>query len=163
MIPLVKIMVLLVHLSLCLGAGLTIFQTSQPPVRVEFHQASANPSPGLIEATYPPTNTKVYIFPEAIIANKDILEASVRGGVPGIGKGGERKEFYGIHISFTKEAGERMAKFTSQHIGEMLAILIDGKVISVVTIQQEMHDKVQLVGAISKEEAERIAHALNRK
>jgi thioredoxin 1 len=156
MVSLIKTTVMLFISTACLGQVFTSFQTSQPQIKVEFHRAEFNPGEGLIEVTAPYRNEKVYIYPKAIITNKDIIEASV---VEGTGVGVRPHKV--LSMTFTKEAAERMTKLTALHIGESLALLIDGKVVSVARIAQEIHDKAQVPAEISKEEAKRIAETFN--
>jgi thioredoxin 1 len=158
MVSLIKTIVILFISTACSGQVFASFQTSQPQIRVEIHRAESNPGKGLIEVAAPDRDEKVYMYTEAIITNKDIIEASAADGL-GIGV----RPYQVLNMTFTKEAAERMAKVSELHHGKPLVILIDGKVISAPTIYGKVYDKVQITTDISKEEAERIAKALNSK
>jgi len=69
---------------------------------------------------------------------------------------------WGVQFAFTETGGQAMVDFTGSHIGEPLAILIDGEVLSTPIIQSEFGAEGGLLqGNFSQEEAERLALQLN--
>jgi protein-export membrane protein, SecD/SecF family len=67
-----------------------------------------------------------------------------------------------VGLEFTKEGGELFAKITKEHIGEPLAVLLDGKVLSNPVIQGEITGgKAQITGTFTAEEAKALVRNLN--
>lgn len=62
---------------------------------------------------------------------------------------------YFLKLIFTEEGSNQFARITSNHIGEQLAIIIDGKLVSTPTIQEEINDGSCIIsGNFTKKEAE---------
>ncbi|MBS1253151.1 MAG: Protein translocase subunit SecD [Anaerolineales bacterium] len=59
-------------------------------------------------------------------------------------------------VSFTlkSEGSERFFKYTSDHVGEFLSIVLDGEVISSATIREPIRDQGQITGNFTREEAQ---------
>lgn len=67
-----------------------------------------------------------------------------------------------VGLEFNKEGGELFAKITREHKKEILAILLDGKVISTPVIVDEISDgKAQITGSFTPEEARDLVRNLN--
>jgi preprotein translocase subunit SecD len=66
-----------------------------------------------------------------------------------------------VTIDFTDAAANRFADFTGSHLGQRLAILVDGKLLSAPTIQSRIGRSCMITGSFSKDETHRIAAALN--
>lgn len=67
-----------------------------------------------------------------------------------------------ISIEFKDEGRELLARLTREHKGEILAIVLDGEVLSTPVIQDEITDgKAQITGSFSPEEARDLARNLN--
>jgi SecD/SecF fusion protein len=66
-----------------------------------------------------------------------------------------------LEIRFTKDGAERFRKLTAAHVGRQLAIVVDGQIESVPTIQDEIASgALQFRGTFSIEEAQRLATGL---
>lgn len=66
-----------------------------------------------------------------------------------------------VGMVFDKEGSELFAKITKEHVGEQLAILLDGVVITAPTIQGEiLGGKAQITGQYSVQEANQLARSL---
>ncbi|MFQ5592485.1 MAG: hypothetical protein ACE5HE_15110 [Phycisphaerae bacterium] len=94
----------------------------------------------------------VYVAPDSVISERDIVSARVvenRQGRPAVG------------VTFSEEAGARFERFTDAHIGEHLAILIDGELLTAATIRSKLGRRALIVGDFTLERAEEIAAALN--
>lgn len=69
---------------------------------------------------------------------------------------------YGVQFDFTEAGGQTMVAFTRSHVGEPLAIVIDGEILSTPIIQGEFGaDGGLLQGNFSEEDANRLALQLN--
>jgi len=67
-----------------------------------------------------------------------------------------------IGLEFNKEGADLFAEITKQHVGEILAIILDGKIIQRPVIQEEIRDgKAQITGTYTAQEAKEIVRNLN--
>jgi protein-export membrane protein SecD len=62
-----------------------------------------------------------------------------------------------VRVVFSPEAGERFRRFTAAHVGDRLAIVLDGEVVSAPSIQGEIGREALISGEFSAEEAEDLA------
>ena len=146
---------LLILLTVCLGQGSVLSQAPDRSTRVEFRWAEAAPGKGLAQVRVPKTGERLYLHREVVITNEDIIEAQPL-------EDPDTKGGYKVSLVFTKQAAERMAKAAQQRTGRRLAVLLDGKVISAPFVSGSIYDKAAITGQITKDEAERIAEALNQ-
>jgi preprotein translocase subunit SecD len=65
-----------------------------------------------------------------------------------------------VRFLLTGEGGRRFAAFTRTHVGERLAVVLDGKVQEVATIQEEIRDEGRITGAFSEQQAKDLAMVL---
>jgi preprotein translocase subunit SecD len=65
-----------------------------------------------------------------------------------------------IRFNLTGEGGKRFAAFTGSHVGDRLAVVLDNKVESVATIQEQIHDEGRITGNFSEQEAKDLAMVL---
>ena len=65
-----------------------------------------------------------------------------------------------VNFTLTGEGGRRFAAFTGSHVGEKLAVVLDGRVKSVATIQEQIHDQGRITGAFSPQETQDLALTL---
>lgn len=127
----------------------------QAQIRFELRRAEREPARDLVEAAVERSGEKVYLYKEVLLTNSDIVEARV---VEGFTVGD-----FSIDVTFTREASERVANATAQHIGKPVAILFDGKVVSAPILRDRLSDRAQISGSFKKEEAERVANGINGK
>ncbi|HRR28223.1 MAG TPA: protein translocase subunit SecD [Victivallales bacterium] len=82
----------------------------------------------------------------------------------GIVDAGPRVDQYGqryIFLSFNAEGAKNFAKVTSENVGRLLAIVLDGKLYSAPQIKQPiLGGEAQITGNFSREEAQNISNAL---
>src|ERR1700689_1205323 len=62
-----------------------------------------------------------------------------------------------VSFTLTGEGGRRFASFTGAHVGDNLAVVLDNKVQSVATIQEQIHDQGRITGSFSEEETRNLA------
>ncbi len=60
-------------------------------------------------------------------------------------------------FTLTAEAGKRFQRYTEAHIGDRSAIVVDGEILSVPTIQDVIRDSGEIRGARTRQEAEDLA------
>jgi preprotein translocase subunit SecD len=65
-----------------------------------------------------------------------------------------------IRFLLTGEGGRRFAAFTGAHVGDKLAVVLDKRVESVATIQEQIHDEGRITGRFSEQEARDLAMVL---
>jgi preprotein translocase subunit SecD len=129
-------------------------QDEKPKVTVEFRLAEKKPADGLTEVKIEGTDEKVYLHKKAEATNADIAKASA---------GVDNALGPCIDILFTDAGAKKMQTVSEKHRGKMMAIVIDGKVVSAPTIQAKFSDKCQITGKYTKEEAEKLAKAISGK
>jgi preprotein translocase subunit SecD len=65
-----------------------------------------------------------------------------------------------VNFTLTGEGGRRFAAFTGSHVGDKLAVVLDGRVKSVATIQEQIHDTGRITGSFTPEETADLALTL---
>ncbi len=65
-----------------------------------------------------------------------------------------------VNFTLTGDGGRRFAAFTGSHVGDKLAVVLDNKVKSVATIQEQIHDQGRITGSFSPEETQDLALTL---
>ncbi len=62
-----------------------------------------------------------------------------------------------VSFELDSDGGRRMSRFTRDHLGEIMAIALDGKIISAPVVQAAIADQGQISGQFSQAEAESLA------
>jgi preprotein translocase subunit SecD len=65
-----------------------------------------------------------------------------------------------VNFLLTAEGGRRFFNFTSAHVREYLAVVLDNKVQEVATINEPIHDQVRISGSFTEEQAKDLAMVL---
>jgi preprotein translocase subunit SecD len=65
-----------------------------------------------------------------------------------------------VNFTLTNEGGRRFAAFTGEHVGDNLAVVLDGKVQEVAVIKEQIHDRGNIEGRFSEQEAKDLAMIL---
>jgi preprotein translocase subunit SecD len=65
-----------------------------------------------------------------------------------------------VNFILTGEGGRRFAAFTGAHVGDKLAVVLDNRVKSVATIQEQIHDQGRITGSFSEQETRDLALTL---
>jgi preprotein translocase subunit SecD len=125
---------------------------SAAAVRFEVRLAETTPSSDRHEAVVAASSRRIYLDEQAIVTNADIASAVV---VPG-----DSSSEFSVEVTFTPEAADKMRRATEDHIGEPLAILIDGRVALAPVIRSAIDTSAVITGHYSQTEAERIAAGL---
>jgi preprotein translocase subunit SecD len=124
---------------------------AKPRIKLEFRRAESKAADGLTEKTVEGSKTKVYLHKTADATNEDVAQASVAT---------DDQERPTIEITFTKQGARKIAKLTEEHKGKLLAIVIDGRVISAPIIRDPFSERAVITGTFSKEEAEKLARSI---
>ncbi len=124
----------------------------QAAVRFEVRLAEERPGPGLREVKVVGSNRSVYLHDEVIVSNSDIAVARVMQG-PG------RWE-YAVGIEFNASGAEKMRAATGNHIGQPLAVLLDGQVAMAPTLRSPIDASARITGNFTRSQAERIVKGI---
>ncbi len=65
-----------------------------------------------------------------------------------------------VNFNLSNEGGRRFAAFTGAHVGDNLAVVLDGKVQEVAVIKEQIHDRGNIEGRFSEQEAKDLAMIL---
>lgn len=65
-----------------------------------------------------------------------------------------------VRFLLTGPGGQRFAAFTGAHVGDKLAVVLDGKVQEVATIQEQIHDEGRITGAFTDQQAKDLSMIL---
>jgi len=115
---------------------------------LEIRDASHSPINGYTEATYDAgkEKRKVYLDSAVLLSSKDLADAFAQ----------ETGATYSVSLTFTDESSIQLRKLTEKRINKEIAFIIDGEVLSVVTIMAPIGKNAQLT-SFSKSEAEKLA------
>lgn len=100
------------------------------PVSLELKLATSAPAPELVRATLYGQSDTLYLHPETQLSNSGIAKVEAVKAMGGKG--------LVLEVWFTKAGARRLAEFTGQHIGDTLAVLINGVVVSTPMIQETL-------------------------
>jgi preprotein translocase subunit SecD len=121
-------------------------------VRFEVRLAEDTPTPGLVVAQVGDSTRLIYLHPEIVVNNDDVEAAWVFQDTAG----------FGVALKFRPSGAQRMQRATTGHIGRPVAILIDGRVVSVPTLRGPISDSATINGAYTEAEAKRISDGIDR-
>lgn len=125
----------------------------QAAVRFEVRLAEERPVPGLTVAEVGDSGRLVYLHPEIVVANDDVLSAWVT----------EEGDFrFAVNVELTSAGAERMRQATSAHLGRPVAIVVDGRVTMAPIVRTPIDALGVISGRFSKREAERVAEGIQR-
>lgn len=120
-------------------------------VRFEVRLAEDSPGSGLREAKVG-SDRSVYLHDEVIVTNGDIAVARV---VPGPGP-----SEYSIGIEFKASGAAKMRAATGNHLGKLLAILLDGQVVMAPVLRSPIGASARITGNFTQPQAERIVNGI---
>ena len=112
--------------------------------------AESKPAAGLQAFTVPGQDQKVYLHAEADLTNRDIAAARLAPGPA-------------LELSFTPEGQQKAARLSERHLGRPVAVLIDGKVVSVHVLRAKLTDRAVITGSFGPGEVERIVAGVRGK
>jgi preprotein translocase subunit SecD len=127
----------------------------QAAIRFEVRLAEDKPAPGLREAKVSGSHQPVYLHDEVIVTNGDIAGARV------VQAGGPSQ--YAISIEFNAAGAEKMRAATGNHIGKLMAILLDGQVIMAPVVRTPIGASAEITGNFTRAKAERIVRGIEIK
>jgi preprotein translocase subunit SecD len=142
-------LVVFVTLSCCCRSGKL---ESRGPTPVELRLAAGESQPGWASMKVAGTGETIYVSPDVVLSNGDIASAELTHGPAG-------EPWVAVHL--TPEGTTKLAEFTSSHIGQTVAIIVDRKVAAVPTIRAEITDGRTLInGKFTESEAKDLARSI---
>ena len=125
---------------------------SQTATTVEIRLAAGEARSGFLTMVIPGTGEPIYVSPDAILSNGDIRSA--QSVLDGRGRPA-------VEVLLNSRGTEKFARFTSEHIGEMAAILVGGVVTSAPVIRAQITDGRAIIdGEFTEEEARDLARSI---
>ncbi len=122
------------------------------PVRFEIKLAEETPAAGLREAKVPGTDRRVYLHVQDIVTNSDISRAYIIQV--------DHSSQYSVGVEFNPSGSERIRSATAGHIGEPVAILLDGRVVMTATVRAAIGKSAVISGDLSRAAAEKIVKGI---
>ncbi len=126
--------------------------TVQAAVRFEVRLAQEQSAPGLIRTPIVGTDRVIYLHSDIVVTNGDISHSRV---VPG-----DRPTRFWVEVEFSAEGAQKMRRATASHVGQPLAILIDGNVVLAPVLRSPIGNSAVISGDYTREEAQRIADGI---
>lgn len=137
-------------------AFIAAITTASSAASVEFRAAAPDPQPGLVAMTPLRGDATVYVEPDPLLTSADIAGAKV-----GINR--ETKQFV-VRIIFTPDGAARLTGVTTEHQGELLAIVIDGQLLTAPKIAAPITGREAIIqGKFTRAEAIRLALQIDPK
>ena len=122
------------------------------PVRVEIRLASSEPRPGFQGVSAGDAGEQLYVSPEVVISNENILRTQVVKGPMGDPA---------VEIGFDSAGRKKFADFTTAHVGDKAAIFVDGRLMSAMTIRDPVTGGATLItGDFTRARARELAKAI---
>jgi hypothetical protein len=120
-------------------------------VRFEVRLAEDKLAPGLREVKISGSDRSVYLHNEVVVSNSDIAAARLVQGSPAQ---------YSVGIEFNASGAEKMRAATGGHIGQPMAILLDGQVVMAPVVRASMGASAMITGNFTRAQAERIVEGI---
>jgi TonB family protein len=104
--------------------------------RMVIRLAETAPADGLREVQVPGSSERIYLHSTPLATWEDVSVVKIINDGNG----------YGVTVTFEPAAAARMASATAAHLGKPLAILLDGRVVSVSTVRSAIGDSATITG-----------------
>ncbi len=133
---------------------------AEAPVTLEMRLAAGEPHEGWIEAGFPRRGTNggfpgidepIFMAPEVALSHLDVERAWYEdmGEGPMVG------------LLMTEDGALKLARLSRRSIGERIAIVVNGKVVSAPFVAGEISERALIRGNFTEEEARALAAALD--
>jgi len=142
------------QLVLMLAAALPAAQDETEPLLFEVRLLAGEPKAGWSANPDPFGGRQVYLSPNIDLSNADVAKAWYD---PAGGK-------HSVGLLLTEEGAVKLAKLTKRHIGERLALIVDGRILSAPFIAAEITGGRALIqGNLTEKEARAVAGGLDKR
>ena len=133
--------------------GAVAQQATPTPTTLEVRLAEQAPGAGLVEVTVQNSTEKVYLHPETIVTNADVVRAIVVPGITSVN--------FNVAVTFSSAGAAKMSRATASHLNKPVAILINGRVVAAPVVRAQISDQAVISGDFDREQAAAIAAGLN--
>lgn len=113
-----------------------------PGSDVQFHLGALNARPGYGLAELPSGAHAIYLDPNIVVGARDIVYVRDSGCRDGV---------CSVDFKFSPEGGKRMLRASEASVGGQMAIVVDGKVVSLANISGPIKDGLRLSTASEEE------------
>ena len=145
-----KIIIFIVLLTLCSCGGRW---EHSGRIKLEFREVETEPVNGLIEMAMYKTGDKFYVHDQVLLTNDDIESAAFNLW----------QDRPGIELNMTESGRIKFARLTEQNIGQHIAIILDGKLVSAPLVRARIDVGMAIInGIFTEKEARKIAVGLMR-
>jgi len=117
--------------------------------RVEFYLGQTEPGQDMAEVTLP--DGKLYLQPQPVLTRSDLAEAAAVV---------DRQGNHYVGLSFTELGAHRLSEVTRDHVGSLLALVIDRELVAAPRIAEPLSRGVLMFGTPNAESAAQIAAAI---
>lgn len=118
---------------------------------VEIRPVSDAKSPTSVELKDEESGASFWVEVDPVVSGFDFAHANAWGS--------KSQAFVGIKL--TKDGARKIQNFTRDHIGERMALVIDGRLIKVPSIRDPIRGKALQIEPLSKETAREVVKAIN--
>jgi hypothetical protein len=126
--------------------------TVEAAIRFEVRLAEDQPAPGLFAARVAGSEQIVFLHPETVVTNDDIVRSAVVAG--------DVSSRFNISVQFDADGAQKMQQATANHIGRPVAILIDGDVVMAPVLRSPIGASAMITGNYARSEAQRIVDGI---
>ncbi len=98
-----------------------------------------------------PTEAYYILTRSSAVSGRDLRSAE-----PGANQNGQPS----VNFTLTREGGNRFYSFTSGHVGDFLAVVLDGKVREVASIREAIRDRGEISGGMNEQQSKDLAMIL---
>ena len=116
------------------------------------------PDSVLVKGTVVPTGANATSQPQWYLLSRSaaVTGRDLRGAEPTRDENGRPA----VRFLLSGDGGKRFANFTGAHVGDRLAVVLDGKVQEVATIQEQIHDEGRITGAFTEQQSKDLSMIL---
>ena len=129
------------------GAGLV----QGPQAQLEIRRASLLPVDAFAVAAVDGTNQVIYMDLLALVTTADVSSARVVNAPGGL---------FAVEVNFREEASALLSRATAAHVGNPVAIVLDGRVVAAPVVRSPIGRSALLTGNFTRAQAEAIVSRL---
>lgn len=138
-IPFIALLLLVMHGCYSASPGTPVSQIT----KIEFKLAAEQPAAGLVKMPVFNSDQVSYVAQSSSLTNQDIAFVSIVSD----NNGGKA-----LSLTFTDQGARKMSQLTNNNTGSILALVVDGVLISAPRINSVISNKAMITGDFSDEE-----------
>ncbi len=132
-----------------MDSGTTLHAAMQFEVRL----AGAAPAPGTRKAVDAGSGRTIYLDQDVVLTNEDIAQTRLVTLPNG----------FGVEVDFTEGGASKMRSATTENVGRLLAIVVDGNVLAAPMVRSPIDQLGVITGDFTRDEAEQLAEGIRRR